>query len=244
MNQPRYEDWIMQGDDEEICLNRPPWLSLLVIAIIIGIVLCLTSKTKAGEPLFKPTGIYAIVESKPEIFSEIPAASTAAPIPAPQTAKELDAEIAKLVKQRDALKPKQSETAASKQAVAMKSTAGLHSHRCSACGAEWWHGSESFGNANAHKCPKCGKIEYTVHRQGSSAVSRPVVELPSVKKEWPLKSPQLTESGEQQSPTLRDEYVIPTKKFAAAPKAAVRVVASSGCPGGVCPWTRRARRCR
>lgn len=104
MNPPRYEDWIMQGDDEEICLNRPPWLSLLVIAIIIGIVLCLTSKSKASEPLFKPTGIYAIVESNPESVSELPAASTAAPIPAPQTAKELDAEIAKLIKQRDALR--------------------------------------------------------------------------------------------------------------------------------------------
>lgn len=238
-----YEDY--EFDDNQTYDSRPPWLSLIVI---IAIVILSLSWSRFVRAEFRIVDDAQTAIPKWKIVTDAPLPlirnPTAAPSPSPQTANELDAEIAKLIKQRDSLKPKQPETAAPKPAVTMKSTAGLHSHRCAACGAEWWHGSESFGNANAHKCPKCGKIEYTVHRQGSSAVSRPVVELPSVKKEWPLKSPQLTESGEQQSPTLRDEYVIPTKKVAAAPKAAVRVVASSGCPGGVCPWTRRARRGR
>jgi hypothetical protein len=31
-----------------------------------------------------------------------------------------------------------------------------HSHRCGACGFVFSHGESSFGNAQAHRCPKCG----------------------------------------------------------------------------------------
>lgn len=47
------------------------------------------------------------------------------------------------------------------------SHAGQHSHLCRSCGTEWWHGGEKFGSTSAHKCPNCGKLEWTVHRQGS-----------------------------------------------------------------------------
>jgi len=43
-----------------------------------------------------------------------------------------------------------------------KPKAGQHSHTCGRCGYRWYHGSESFGNPNAHRCAKCGAFQYVI----------------------------------------------------------------------------------
>ena len=42
------------------------------------------------------------------------------------------------------------------ESPAPKATLATHSHRCVACGTVFAHGDDSYGNAEAHKCPKCG----------------------------------------------------------------------------------------
>lgn len=49
---------------------------------------------------------------------------------------------------------------------------GLHSHRCSACGSVWSHGAASHGDRESHSCPKCGRVEWSVH-----VVAKPIVML-------------------------------------------------------------------
>ena len=60
------------------------------------------------------------------------------------------------------------------------SHAGQHSHLCRSCGTEWWHGAENFGSTSAHKCPNCGRVEWTVNRQGTLGPVGPKVSLPSL----------------------------------------------------------------
>jgi hypothetical protein len=41
----------------------------------------------------------------------------------------------------------------------------MHAHRCKNCAAQgistvWIHGEEFKGNTAAHKCPKCGQLEW------------------------------------------------------------------------------------
>jgi DNA-directed RNA polymerase subunit RPC12/RpoP len=45
-------------------------------------------------------------------------------------------------------------------------TVRQHSHKCGRCSTEWWHGPEAANNPRAHNCPKCGKAEFVVHREG------------------------------------------------------------------------------
>jgi len=42
-----------------------------------------------------------------------------------------------------------------------------HSHRCGACGYVWTHGESSFGNRQAHTCPKCGAGPWWTQLPGS-----------------------------------------------------------------------------
>lgn len=42
---------------------------------------------------------------------------------------------------------------------------GQHSHVCSRCRTEWWHGAEAANNIRAHNCPKCGAFQYVVSQQ-------------------------------------------------------------------------------
>lgn len=44
---------------------------------------------------------------------------------------------------------------------------GQHSHLCTNCGTEWWHGDSSLGSVPAHRCPNCGVIEWRKHQQGT-----------------------------------------------------------------------------
>lgn len=37
----------------------------------------------------------------------------------------------------------------------------LHFHKCE-CGNLWVHGSEMFGNKDAHRCRKCGRLQWHV----------------------------------------------------------------------------------
>lgn len=57
---------------------------------------------------------------------------------------------------------------------------GLHSHTCPRCGNTWSHGSESFGNAAAHRCAKCGAMAWhvsSVHK--AIPVARPKSSCPN-----------------------------------------------------------------
>lgn len=36
----------------------------------------------------------------------------------------------------------------------------MHNHQCRLCGKVWSHGDDKFGNANAHACPSCGRVEW------------------------------------------------------------------------------------
>lgn len=47
-------------------------------------------------------------------------------------------------------------------------TVGQHTHRCSRCGVEWSHGHDSYGNVADHTCPRCGAVQWQIHRQGSA----------------------------------------------------------------------------
>ena len=38
---------------------------------------------------------------------------------------------------------------------------GYHRHSCTKCKTVWEHPNEAHGNDEAHKCPKCGKQEWT-----------------------------------------------------------------------------------
>lgn len=40
-----------------------------------------------------------------------------------------------------------------------------HSHLCTHCNVEWWHGAEAASNPRAHNCPRCGRAEFVVHRE-------------------------------------------------------------------------------
>lgn len=105
-----YEDY--EFDDNQTYDARPPWLSLIVIIAIVLLSLSWSRFVRAEFRIVDDSHVipkWKIVTDAPLPLIQNPTAepsraSTAAPIPSPQTAKELDAEIAKLIKQRDALR--------------------------------------------------------------------------------------------------------------------------------------------
>lgn len=52
-----------------------------------------------------------------------------------------------------------------------------HSHCCGRCGYVWTHGQSSFGNVQAHTCPKCGSGPWW--QQASSMPS--TISMPSIR---------------------------------------------------------------
>lgn len=40
----------------------------------------------------------------------------------------------------------------------------LHAHRCEFDGTIWWHDGTGPDHAAAHRCPKCGRLQYVVHQ--------------------------------------------------------------------------------
>ena len=51
-----------------------------------------------------------------------------------------------------------------------------HSHRCGRCGYTWTHGESSFGNVQAHTCPKCGSGPWWTQVPGSR---RTMISMPN-----------------------------------------------------------------
>lgn len=61
--------------------------------------------------------------------------------------------------------PKPQEKPGGKRISGPVATVGKHSHKCSRCNVEWWHGAEAANNPRAHNCPRCGRAEFVVFRK-------------------------------------------------------------------------------
>lgn len=44
----------------------------------------------------------------------------------------------------------------------------MHSHQCQNCATIWQHDDSCRGDEEAHKCPRCGKIEWYQYIPGLS----------------------------------------------------------------------------
>lgn len=45
-----------------------------------------------------------------------------------------------------------------------------HSHRCPIDGKIWTHSDDQLGNEQAHRCPKCGRLEWNVYDPKAAAL--------------------------------------------------------------------------
>lgn len=53
-----------------------------------------------------------------------------------------------------------------------------HSHRCPFDGTVWSHDDRSFGNADAHRCPTCGRLVWQIHSRGPAPAPRALAPVP------------------------------------------------------------------